>query len=269
MTPPARRARAAARRAALLAGQAAYRLSGAVSQSLATPGVGLLLLHDTPPPSADRLERYVRAHRARFTGFDSIDAVTRNGAPALTGPARFALTFDDGFANNLDMARRLARSGLSACFYVPTDVVGMDKESSDAFFGRAQADGVLTWADLEEIVRLGHVVGSHSRRHVPLSGLSATEAEDQVKGSLAVLTERLGQGRHYAWPFGTLRHAPAEAVVTWCGEVGAVPASGVRGLNTPRRYQADGYLRRDAADLRWLPTDLEVFTVRAQRVDGP
>lgn len=258
-------ARAVARRATLVSERAIGRATGAVRRAQQAPGLTVLLIHNTLGADAARLERCVERHTERFVSFAHARGATDPTPDRAVGPGQVALSFDDGFASNLDMARRLARLGVAACFYVPTDVIGLDKAASDAFFGRPQAEGVLGWADLEELLRLGHVVGSHSRRHVPLAGLSEAQAEDQVKGSLAVLRDRLGAAGHYAWPLGALRYAPVASVVTWCREAGAVAASGVRGVNTPERYAVEGYLRRDAVDLRWLATDLDVFAVRAHR----
>lgn len=175
-----------------------------------------------------------------------------------------SLTFDDGFSSNLDAAEALARRGLSACFYVPTGVVGLESQDEvDSFFGRRQAEGVMTWADLEHLVELGHVVGSHCVHHRPMvDAASNAEAADEIAESVATLRARLGACEHFAWPFGGLRHAPVADVVRWSREIGVIPASGVRGRNTDTSFSRSGYLLRDAVDLRWIGTDFEVFSTR-------
>ncbi|WP_370518848.1 polysaccharide deacetylase family protein [Microlunatus sp. Gsoil 973] len=159
-------------------------------------------------------------------------------------------------------AEELSRRGVSACFYVPTGVIGLTQQGEvDSFFGRRQAEGVMTWDDLEHLVSLGHVVGSHGVHHRPLAdAASQTDAEAEVKLSVQTLRERLGTCEHFAWPFGGLRHAPTSEVVRWCSEVGVVAASGVRGRNTDRTFNQTGYLLRDAVDLRWIGTDFRVFS---------
>jgi peptidoglycan/xylan/chitin deacetylase (PgdA/CDA1 family) len=173
-----------------------------------------------------------------------------------------ALTFDDGFRSNMAAAEELSRRGVSACFYMPTGVIGLTQQDQvDSFFGRRQAEGVMTWDDLEHLTSLGHVIGSHCVHHRPLAdAASKAEAEEEVKLSVQTLRERLGTCDHFAWPFGGLRHAPTSDVVRWCAEAGVVAASGVRGRNTDRTFTRTGYLLRDAVDLKWIGTDFRVFS---------
>ena len=101
----------------------------------------------------------------------------------------------------------LADHGISACFYVPTDVVGLDQPAVDRFFRRPQVEGVMTWDHLGGLVDAGHIVGSHCKQHLPLIDVSHDEGEEQIKGSVEVLRERLGVAEHFAWPFGALAYA--------------------------------------------------------------
>lgn len=267
MTPaeassPTRLVRSVGRRAALGGLGLAYTLMGSTRAAMAEPGVTLLLVHNTPPGELSLLLRFVDQHRDVVRGFSEAMGALSSG---VVQRPMVALTFDDGFASNLVAARALAERGLDACFYVPTSVVGLPKHESDAFFGRDQDEGVMTWTGLEELRSAAHVVGSHCRRHLALTGMPAAEAEDQIKGSVEVLRERLGETRHFAWPFGSLAHAPVENVLRWCAEIDVVAASGVRGRNTVARYHRRGYLSRDAVDLRWLELDYRVFVTRAHR----
>lgn len=226
-------------------------------------GIAVLLLHNTLTPGATSLVGYVQENRDHFVDFGAVEAMA-TGTTSVQS-STIALTFDDGFRSNLAMARQLSELNLQACFYVPTDVIGADQEEVDRFYGRPQVEGVMTWSDLDELVALGHLVGSHCRQHKPLIDQSDAEAEDQVKGSLAVLRHRLGGARHFAWPFGSLRHADTAKVAAWCNEVDAIAASGIRGFNTAERYSSQGYLRRDPVNLRWLRSDVTAFLARDAR----
>lgn len=228
--------------------------SGANSRLQRVQGDYVLLLHNTLGDEGAALLRYVDNNRASFVDFSSPQAQVSE-----TPRRRISLSFDDGFHSNLETARELTQRGLSAVFYVPTNVIGMSKTDSDNFFGRPQAEGVMSWKDIEELRSLGHHVGSHCKRHVPLSTLSVAEAEDQVRGSLRVLRDRLGSVEHFAWPFGSLNHAPVNALVEWCTDEGVTAASGVRGANMPERFAAENYLRRDAVSLTNISRDISVF----------
>lgn len=239
---------------ALDAARIGMSATGLTSRLRAVPGDYVLLLHNTIGTAGDALISYVDDHRQYFESFPP-DQENRK----YHGHRRISLSFDDGFISNLNVGRSLAERGLSAVFYVPTDVVGMAKDESDRFFGRPQPEGVMTWANLEELGKLGHQVGSHCKRHVPLATMSLAEAEDQVRGSLQTLRERLGTADHFAWPFGSPVHAQVDHVTRWCSDEDVTAASGVRGSNSPERFATDRYLRRDAVDLANLSRDIDVF----------
>lgn len=251
------RSRAHLRSLALDLMRIGYLGTGRVSRATRQPGTFTLLLHNTMGSDGDSLVNYVDRHRDRLVDFDTPLPGSRN-----CGSLRISLTFDDGFKSNLAVARALSDRDLKACFYVPTDVIGLNKSDSDTFFGRPQVEGVMDWDDLEELTNLGHAVGSHCRQHKALSSMSTAEAEDQVKGSIAVLRARLGRSDHFAWPFGSLAHAPVDYVLRWCADISVVPASGVRGVNTLERFAAERYFRRDAVSLARLERDIQVFSAR-------
>lgn len=261
------------RRGVLLGSALSAKTPGRADAIWSTPAVGAFLLHESPPSSTTALLDFIDTHRDHFADFSTVE---ERGSDAKTAPDRLelVLTFDDGLKSNLDIAQSLADRGLSACFYVVTDGIGLSPREADEFFRRrpmAQrsyqvSEPTLDWDDLEQMKDWGHVIGSHCRQHMPLSLMSLPEAEDQVKGSLAVLDKRLGDARHLAWPFGGLQHAPAADVVRWCREVDARAASGVRGLNFTRYGMDEGYLRRDAIDLSWVGSEFLAFFGRHSQV---
>lgn len=239
---------------ALKFAQTGLAIAGLKNRLRHVPGQYVLLLHNTIGGDADNLIRYIDKNRDLF-----VDFPRRPTAQAALTHRQISLSFDDGFCSNLPVGRALAERGLSAAFYVPTDVVGMSKDASDRFFGRQQAEGVMSWDDLEELRDLGHRIGSHCKRHIPLTKLSTNEAEDQIRASLQVLRDRLGTVEHFAWPFGSLSYAPVEQVVTWCAAENVTAASGVRGSNSAELFASEQYLRRDAVDPSKLARDVEVF----------
>lgn len=248
--------RQATRRTTLVGARAAFEITRQATASARAPGLTTLLLHNTPRTQLDRLARWVDRNRDDVVSFaDGLDRVRRGDLDRRL----FALSFDDGFRSNLDAARMLADRGLRGVFYVPTDVIGMSKSDSDSFFRSAQAEEVVSWDDLETLRSAGHEVGSHCRQHVPMVNLSEGEAEDQLKGSVALLRERLGSTQHFAWPYGGLQHVDVQKVVAWSREINVVPASGVRGRSTQEGLELSGFLLRDAVDLQWINTDLVVF----------
>lgn len=65
-------------------------------------------------------------------------------------------------------------------------------------------DPYLTWSQLEAVRAGGIEIGSHGFTHRSLGRLPASEAEDEISRSKAVLQQRLGsEVRAMAYPFGT------------------------------------------------------------------
>lgn len=107
-------------------------------------------------------------------------------------PARaVALTFDDGYADNADVALPLlARYGFPATFYIVTGFVGRE--------------GYMNWADLERLRDGGMEIGAHTMSHADLAALSLDEARVEIEGSKRLLEERLGvEVVSFSYPAGS------------------------------------------------------------------
>jgi peptidoglycan/xylan/chitin deacetylase (PgdA/CDA1 family) len=89
------------------------------------------------------------------------------------------LTFDDGAASALEAAEQLARRSWRGHFFIATDLVG--------------TPGFLTWDGVRELVRCGHLVGSHSCSHPDrMAACSPEMLLDEWSRSGAALAEALG-----------------------------------------------------------------------------
>jgi peptidoglycan/xylan/chitin deacetylase (PgdA/CDA1 family) len=113
-------------------------------------------------------------------------AATADGPPATAdalpgGSGRaWMLTFDDGAASALEAGEQLARRSWRGHFFIATDLVG--------------TPGFLTWDGVRELVRSGHVVGSHSSSHPDrMAACSPEVLLDEWSRSGAALAEELGR----------------------------------------------------------------------------
>ena len=78
------------------------------------------------------------------------------------------LTFDDGYDDNYNyMLPILEAHGMKATMYMVTNDIGQP--------------GYLTWDQLREMQDRGVEIGSHTANHLPLTGLSPEEQEDEMK----------------------------------------------------------------------------------------
>jgi peptidoglycan/xylan/chitin deacetylase (PgdA/CDA1 family) len=161
--------------------------------------VPVLLYHAVTehPPAA--LERFT-VHPARFA--EHVGCLRDSGRVGLTVPEFAAclkgrarlparpvlVTFDDGYADFLDAAERLAAAAFPSTLYVTTGQLG--------------AAGMLTRGQLQSLG--GSVeVGAHSCSHPRLDELPADRLRDEVHGSKADLEEVLQRPvRSFAYPHG-------------------------------------------------------------------
>ncbi|MFH1791407.1 MAG: polysaccharide deacetylase family protein [Candidatus Omnitrophota bacterium] len=105
-------------------------------------------------------------------------------------PKTVTITFDDGFRNNYLCAYPvLKRYGFPATIFVITGHIG----SKD----------YLTWDDIKELQDNNITIGSHTKSHLWLVGMSDEKLRDEIFGSKEVLEK--GTGRKidfFSYPIG-------------------------------------------------------------------
>jgi peptidoglycan/xylan/chitin deacetylase (PgdA/CDA1 family) len=131
-----------------------------------------------PGPLAARYKLDPSAFEAHLdalaaTGLEIGTAPDRDGAPPV------ALTFDDGGASALLAAAALERRGWRGQFFVASARIG--------------TSGFLSGEQLRELVRRGHVVGSHSDTHPTYMGrLTRKQLDSEWTRSRTTIGEIVG-----------------------------------------------------------------------------
>ena len=99
----------------------------------------------------------------------------------VTRPERVLLTFDDGGASfHHPIADLLEARGWRGHFFITTDRIG--------------TPGFLTEAELRDLHRRGHVIGSHSASHpTRMAALSRAQLDAEWSTSIARLSDLLGE----------------------------------------------------------------------------
>ncbi len=207
-----------------------------------------LLLHDVSSEERPAFEAAVAwlAQRNRLATPAEAQAILA-GAP-FTGD-KVVLTFDDGFAGNLDLAETvLARHGAKAIFFVCPGLMDLEPTAQRAaiaaniFNGRRQPDALppqcrlMTWAELERLASLGHEIANHTLSHRRLSTLGADEQEAEIAGGAEMLRQRLGSaGDWFAFPFGEVASVSTETIHS-VARHHKFCRSGVRGGNDAKTH---------------------------------
>lgn len=131
-------------------------------------------------------------------------AKVTGGAPGV------AITFDDGFRDNLELAAPiLARHAITAhLFMVAGRPGGTLPDEPDRERGQ-----LMNWDELRAWRDAGHGIGAHTLNHARLSHLSREEQEREILGSKTVLEDILAQPVDtFAYPYGSIRDYNAHSV---------------------------------------------------------
>lgn len=173
---------------------------------------GILMYHDVVPAHDPERSGFSGAgsnvYKLTPAAFDAhLEALARafprgprvlaGGEPLLTR-VPLMLTFDDGGVSAIEeIAPRLEARGWRGHFFITTDRLG--------------TDGFLTAAQVRELYRRGHAIGSHSHTHPSImTALSAREIRHEWRTSIRCLEDLLGvPTRIAAVPGGYVNHLVA------------------------------------------------------------
>ncbi len=151
------------------------------------------------------------------------------------GPNVVVITFDDGYADNHDVAAPLLEHfGLPATFFVTAGLAGTTRRfDHDAASPHRFAN--LTWEQVRSLAARGFEIGSHGMSHKSLAACQPDEARGEIVRSRDLLNEKLGtRPRSFAYPFG----GPDDITPEIRDEVGAagfeIVASAYGGVNAGR-----------------------------------
>ncbi|MQA07576.1 MAG: polysaccharide deacetylase family protein [Pseudonocardiaceae bacterium] len=126
------------------------------------------------------------------------------GAPKAVaqGQTVVSLTFDDGYADNMNALPILNQHGMNGTFYVTTGPVG--------------TAGHLTRANLDSLAASGNEIAGHTVTHPDLTTVPADEARRQICNSRATLTSWGFPQTSFAYPYAT-HNSQLEDIVAECG----------------------------------------------------
>lgn len=217
----------------------------------------ILLFHDISPAEAPAFADLVaKLHAAdRLIGPAEAEGLLA-GQVISRGPSPCLISFDDGFASNLEVARTILDPlGIKALFFVCPGLMDMpaaaqaDAIAANIFDGKRPAGGlrVLDWDEIGFLDSNGHAIGSHTSGHLRLTRLSPEAQAEQIEGAAEAFQRRMGKVPDwFAYTFGDIDsiHAEALALIArhhrYC-------RSGVRGANS--RTVSPLALRADHVDL--------------------
>jgi len=123
-----------------------------------------------------------------------------------------AITFDDGFVSNLNLAVPAMREfGAKAINYLVADRIGKGSDWETAEGGEARP--LMDEPQVRDWLAAGHWIGAHTCTHPRLSKIPRERAREEILSSKKKLEDRFGQlVEHFAYPFGDYDDAVVEMV---------------------------------------------------------
>jgi peptidoglycan/xylan/chitin deacetylase (PgdA/CDA1 family) len=193
------------------------------------------------------------------------EAVARLREGRVAG-RELVVTFDDGFRNQFAVAApMLAERGWSACFFLVPGFVGAASGDAETMcrerFHLPRPVEPMSWAHAEQLLQLGHEVGSHTQTHPDLTALAPAALDEELAGSRAELARRLGHApSHFSAPYGDAGRF-SEAVSTAAERARySSCATAQRGVNVGA---GDVYaLRRHHLEASWPVSHVRYFLGR-------
>jgi peptidoglycan/xylan/chitin deacetylase (PgdA/CDA1 family) len=121
-----------------------------------------------------------------------------------------AITFDDGYADNLAACEELQKRGMRATWFIVAGSIG----KAPAWPADGRPSGrLLNSAELREMLAMGMEMGSHSVNHVRLTEVDDTQLHQELQVSRTALQDLLGKAvTSFAYPFGAWDARCAAAV---------------------------------------------------------
>lgn len=167
-----------------------------------------ILLYHYPPPNFDQQLSHLAA--AGYTVID-MDQVEAGLHGAALPPKPVVITFDDGFAVQMQAFDALKRHNMKATFYI---IVGGEASKWCIGAGRRYndplqppsgcGDAYLTWDQVRMLDKSGLItIAGHTINHRNLASLSLADQQFEIQTGKTMLEAELGHKvLHFAYPYG-------------------------------------------------------------------
>lgn len=171
--------------------------------------------HGTPEKYAEFLDKHFSYFADNFTCIDEEGLQRFFDKKALkAAKPGLILTFDDGLRSNYSFAAPLLeRYCLRGWFFIPCAFIGQDENSSKwanehrVTYEQEAPDRIsMSWDELADLIKRGHVIGSHTVNHQRMfDDVPEKIINEEIHDSKRILEEKLNRPiRSFCWVGGEL-----------------------------------------------------------------
>jgi peptidoglycan/xylan/chitin deacetylase (PgdA/CDA1 family) len=172
--------------------------------------VRVICYHDIPERDLPLFDKQIAFFKKEYTIIDARQLKDFFLGRGFLPNANVFITFDDGSADQYKAAEVLDQYKIQACFFVNTG--DRDKEFINARPGTKLPP--MTWEQIKDLHRRGHIIGSHTVSHANLSRLQPYEIAREMLESKKSLEAAIGDKvEFFAFPYGTLKEISQEALL--------------------------------------------------------
>jgi peptidoglycan/xylan/chitin deacetylase (PgdA/CDA1 family) len=247
----------------------AWQLSGRIKAQHSRHRIQLLYLHHVLPDEEASFRHLLLVLKEHYRFITYSEAVKRIWKGAIDD-AYLVLSFDDGFKNCLKAAKIMHEVGAKSCFFVCPPMIGETNFATIERFCRDRLRKAplefMNWTDLETLLTLGHEIGGHTMTHANLGEIPLEQTRQELAESFDILNRRLGNIKHFAWPYGKFSCITPQAVQAVFEAGFESCASGARGCHVVAPPEKSLLcLRRDHIMVHWPSHHVKYFLARSSK----
>lgn len=244
-------------------------LRGDFTQSNLLPVVQVINLHGVATAKLPAFGALIERLKKRYEFISYSAAIDRIKTGNID--RQFAtITFDDGLKNHKDAAKLMADHNVLGCFFITPAVIDLEPIRIPAYCRdvlRIPPTEFMNWDDLEQLRDWGHEVGSHTVTHPNMSTISLDQAQYELVTCREIITAKLGNARHFAWPLGRFSHFSPEVARAVVDAGYESCASAERGSHAAHSEKGGTLcVRRDLVEVEWPTRHCEYFLMKSGRV---
>ena len=171
----------------------------------------VLMLHDIKRNNFKNLESNLKNLKKNYN-FINPQQLKRDCF--ISGKKNLLLTFDDGFKSNFNFAKNvLKKLKIKAVFFVVSDLISSNNDNKKKIIQNLHPEkkilkiskySIMSWNDLRNLEKMGHVIGSHTKSHLKLSKIKSMDIlKKEIISPIRIFKKnKIQKPNFFAYSFG-------------------------------------------------------------------